>query len=50
MYKKTLIAALEKETKTPLIALFTKLTVLQRAFIVRNYSVKAKIAKTLNKV
>jgi hypothetical protein len=50
MYKRTLTAALERETKTPLIALYTKLTTLQRASIVRNYSVEAKIAKTLNKV
>jgi len=50
MYKRTFIATLEKETKTSLIALFTKLTTLQHVFIICNYNIKAKIAKTLDKV
>jgi hypothetical protein len=50
MYKRNLIAAFKKETKIFLIALYTKLTALQHVFIIRNYSIKAKIAKTLNKV
>jgi hypothetical protein len=50
MYKRTLTAALKRETKIFLIALYTKLTALQRATIVRDHSVEAKIAKTLDKV
>ena len=50
MYKRTLTAALERETKTLLIALYTKLTALQYASTVRNYSVEAEITKTLDKV
>ena len=50
VYKRTLTAALERETKTPLIALYTKLTALQHVSIVRNYSMEAKIAKTLDEV
>jgi hypothetical protein len=50
MYKRTLTATLEKETKTLLIALHTKLTALQHTTTIRNYSVKAKIAKILDKV
>jgi hypothetical protein len=50
MYKRTLTATLKRKTKIPLIALYTKLTALQYVTIVRNYNIKAKIAKTLDKV
>jgi hypothetical protein len=49
-YKRTPTAALERETKTPPIALYTELTALQRASTVRNHSVEAEIAKTLDEV
>jgi hypothetical protein len=49
-YKRTLTAALERETKISLIALYTELTALQRATTVRDHSVEAEIAKTLDKV
>jgi hypothetical protein len=50
MYKRTLTAAFKKETRILLIALYIKLTALQHATIIRNYSIKVKIAKILDKV
>ena len=49
-YKRTLTAALERETMTPPIAIYAELTALQRASTVRNHSVEDKIAKILDEV